>query len=90
MSNLGGSGPNKQGLLSIVTQSIILFGSEIWSESMKYEKYRKKIYVVQRRGALKRVTFAYRTVSEPSSTRHRGGNANRFIVIGEEMIERER
>ena len=46
-----------------VTHSILLYGTEIWADATRTEKYRKKIAAIQRRGAL-RIACAYRTVSE--------------------------
>ena len=45
------------------TNSILLYGAEIWADAMKVNKYKKRMVAVQRRGAL-RVACAYRTVSE--------------------------
>ena len=36
-----------------VTQSVLLYGSEMWADALKKEKFRKKIGEVQYRGALK-------------------------------------
>lgn len=65
MGNIKGPKPSKRRLLMTTVQSVLLYGAEIWAESLRIEKYRKKIAAVQRRGAL-RVTCAYRTVSEPA------------------------
>lgn len=46
-----------------VVHSILLYGSEVWENQLRHEKYRKKLSSVQRRAAL-RVACAYRTVSE--------------------------
>ena len=50
----------------LITQSILLYGSDIWADALKKEKFRMKIRGVQHRGAL-RVTFSYCTVSEPAA-----------------------
>ena len=41
----------------------MLYGAEVWADSMRYEKYRKRLATVQRMGALP-VACSYRTVSE--------------------------
>uniref|UniRef100_A0A1B6JZR0 Uncharacterized protein n=1 Tax=Homalodisca liturata TaxID=320908 RepID=A0A1B6JZR0_9HEMI len=48
-----------------VTNSVILYGCEIWADALRQKRYRKKVVAVQRRGAL-RISSAYRTVSEPA------------------------
>ena len=63
MGNTKGPRPSVRRLLMTVTHSILLYGAEIWADATRIEKYRKKIAVVQRRGAL-RIACAYRTVSE--------------------------
>lgn len=65
MANVGGASSSKRKVIMAVTHSILLYGSEIWADSLKHEKYRKRMAAVQRRGAL-RITSAYRTVSEPA------------------------
>lgn len=65
MANIKGPASSKRKLLMDTTQSIMLYGAEIWADAMKIEKYRKRIAAVQRRGAL-RVACSYRTVSEPA------------------------
>lgn len=47
------------------TQSVLLYGSEIWADTLKVEHRRKVLAKVQRTAAL-RVASAYRTVSEPA------------------------
>lgn len=66
MSNVSGPMAGKRRLLMSVTNSILLYGCEVWADALKMEKYRKKMATVQRRGAL-RVTSAYRTVSEAAA-----------------------
>lgn len=66
MSNIGGPSSGKRKLLMSVTNSILLYGAEIWADSLKIGKYRKQMAAVQRCGAL-RITSAYRTVSEPAA-----------------------
>lgn len=65
MANIGGPVSSKRRLLMSTTQSIILYGAEIWADAMKKEVHRQKIAAVQRLGAL-RITSSYRTVSEPA------------------------
>lgn len=65
MANIGGPTASKRKLLMTTTHAVLLYGSEIWAEALKQEKYRKQMAAVQRRGAL-RITSAYRTVSEPA------------------------
>lgn len=65
MANVGGPTESKRRLLMSVTHSILLYGSEIWADALKKNKYRKKMAAVQRIGAL-RITSSYRTVSEPA------------------------
>ena len=45
------------------TQSILLYGAEIWAKSLEQEVRRKVLAKVQRTAAL-RISSAYRTVSE--------------------------
>ncbi|KAJ8980486.1 hypothetical protein NQ317_013239 [Molorchus minor] len=65
MANVGGPTAKKRRLLMSVTDSIILYGCDIWADALQKEKYRKVVASVQRRGAL-RIASAYRTVSEPA------------------------
>ena len=68
MANINGPRPSKRRLLMSVTQSILLYGSEIWANALKKKVYRKRIRIagVQYRGAL-RIACSYRTVSEPAA-----------------------
>ena len=63
MANLGGPSPTRRRLLMSTTQSVLLYGAEIWGGVLGREVHRKKLAQVQRRGAL-RVASAYRTVAE--------------------------
>ena len=65
MRNVGGPSESKRRLLMSTTYNILLYGAEIWAESLKRKMYCKHMTAVQRKGAL-RVTSAYRTVSEPA------------------------
>lgn len=65
MANTRGPTSGKRRLLMTATQSILLYGAEVWAEAMNKECYRKRLGDVQRKGAL-RVACAYRTVSEPA------------------------
>ena len=63
MANIGGPTESKRRLLMSTTQSILLYGAEIWSDAVSQECRRKLLGKVQRTAAL-RVSSAYRTVSE--------------------------
>lgn len=65
MANIGGPSEAKRRLLMSVVHSILLYGSEVWADALKTEKYRRRLAAVQRRGAL-RIASSYRTVSEPA------------------------
>ena len=45
-----------------VVNSVMLYGSEVWADTVKIAKYRQKISSVQRQAAL-RIASAYHTVS---------------------------
>lgn len=63
MANVGGPVHCKRKLLMSTTQSILLYGCELWADALKAEYRRKVLSSVQRTAAL-RVASAYRTVSE--------------------------
>jgi len=63
MSNTGGPTASKRKLLMTVTESILLYGSEIWGEAVSKESHRKALCAVQRTAAL-RVASSYRTASQ--------------------------
>ena len=63
MANVRGPRPSKRRLLMSVTQSIMLYGAEIWADALKKETYRRRLAAVQQRGAF-RIACSYRTVSE--------------------------
>ena len=63
MANIGGPTESKRRLLMSTTQSILLYGAEIWGDAVRQECRRKLLAKVQRTAAL-RVSSAYRTVSE--------------------------
>lgn len=65
MANTSGPRSSRRRLLMSAVQSVLLYGSEIWAESLNKERYRKRLAQVQRRAAL-RIASAYRTVSEPA------------------------
>lgn len=65
MANVGGPKSSKRRLLMSSVQSVLLYGAEVWADSLNKEMYRKRLAQVQRQGAL-RVASAYRTVSEPA------------------------
>ena len=63
MANIGGPQACVRRLLLRAAESIMLYGAEVWADSMRYEKYGKRLAAVQRRGAL-RVACSYRMVSK--------------------------
>ncbi|XP_033229770.1 uncharacterized protein LOC117181319 [Belonocnema kinseyi] len=65
MANVGGPKPSKRRLLMSVTTSILLYGTEIWADALRIDKYRRRMAGVQRLG-VQRVACSYRTVSEPA------------------------
>lgn len=65
MANVGGPLPSKRKLLMESCTSILLYGSEIWADTLETRSRAKTLLSVQRLAAL-RVTSAYRTVSAPS------------------------
>jgi hypothetical protein len=62
MPNLGGPGGKKRQALCGAVQSILLFGAEIWNDTVKIEKYKKLLGKAQRK-LLVRICSAYRTTS---------------------------
>lgn len=62
MANIGGPLPSKRRLIMETVNNILLYGCEIWADTLKVKRRTKTIMGVQRRSAL-RVTSAYRTVS---------------------------
>lgn len=63
MANIGGPLPSRRKLLMEASNSILLYGCEIWADTLKVKQRAKALMTVQRRNAL-RITSAYRTVSE--------------------------
>lgn len=63
MANIGGPLASRRKLLMDTTQSILLYGSEVWADTLNVDHRRKVLSKVQRTAAL-RVASAYRTVSE--------------------------
>lgn len=63
MANIGGPLSSRRKLLMDITLSILLYGSEVWADTLHVESRRKVLARVQRTAAL-RVASAYRTVSE--------------------------
>lgn len=63
MANVGGPLQNKRRLLMETSNSILLYGCEIWGETMRCKKRANALLAVQRASAL-RITSAYRTVSD--------------------------
>lgn len=65
MFNIDGPRPNKHRLMMKAAQAMRMHGANIWTERLSMHKCRKCIAAVQRRGIM-RVTYSYRTVSEPT------------------------
>lgn len=65
MANTSGPKSSKRRLLMTTVQSILLYGAEVWADTLQKDIYRRRVVSVQRRSAL-RVACAYRTVSEPA------------------------
>lgn len=63
MANIGGPLHSKRRLMMSATQSVLLYGCEIWADSIRNECRRRILSTAQRTAAL-RVSSAYRTVSE--------------------------
>lgn len=63
MANIGGPLPSRRKLLMETCTSILLYGSEIWANTLRTKSRAKVLLSVQRTAAL-RVTSAYRTASE--------------------------
>lgn len=63
MANTGGPLSSKRRLLMEASNSILLYGCEIWAETLNVKQRAKTLLAAQRRSAL-RITSAYRTVSE--------------------------
>ena len=65
MANINAPRPGKRRLLISATQSILLYGSEIWANVLKKKTYRERLTGVQYRSTL-RIACSYRTVSVPA------------------------
>jgi len=63
MANIGGPTQSKRRLLLTASNTILLYGCEVWAEALKADSRRKVYASVQRTAAL-RIASAYRTVSE--------------------------
>ncbi|KAM8701552.1 hypothetical protein ACLKA7_017656, partial [Drosophila subpalustris] len=63
MANIGGPTQSKRRLLLTITNTILLYGCEVWAEALEADSRRKVYASVQRTAAL-RIASAYRTVSE--------------------------
>lgn len=66
MANIGGPLPSRRRLLMETCNSILLYGSEIWGQTLQTAYRAKSLLSVQRTAAL-RVISSYRTVSEPAA-----------------------
>nr|BAK38647.1 unnamed protein product [Tribolium castaneum] len=62
MPNLGGPASGTRKLLNSVATSILLYGSEVWVDGLRFQQNKKLLVAVQRRSLLK-VISGYRTVS---------------------------
>ncbi|KYB29499.1 hypothetical protein TcasGA2_TC032967 [Tribolium castaneum] len=60
MPNIGGPSSSKRRMLSSVAHSAMLYGAPIWHNAMTIESYKKKLFSLQRRLAI-RIASAYRT-----------------------------
>ncbi|KRG07865.1 uncharacterized protein Dmoj_GI25882, partial [Drosophila mojavensis] len=67
MANVDGPTAGKRRLLMEATNAILLYGSEVWADTLEANVRRKPMLAVQRRAAL-RITSAYRTVSGAAVT----------------------
>lgn len=63
MANVERPTASKRRLLMIVTHSVLFYGSEIWADVLRQEKYKKWMASAQRQRA-ERMTSSYRTVSK--------------------------
>lgn len=63
ITNVGGSISTRSRLLMGPTQSVLLYGAELWVDDLGKKVYRKRFARVQRHGALG-VASTYRNVSE--------------------------
>ncbi|XP_037931146.1 uncharacterized protein LOC119665959 [Teleopsis dalmanni] len=61
MANVGGPTEGKRKLLMAVVNTVLLYGSEVWSNTLQINQKRNALQKVPRTAAL-RVTSAYRTV----------------------------
>ncbi|KYB24913.1 hypothetical protein TcasGA2_TC034914, partial [Tribolium castaneum] len=60
MPNIGGPSSSKRRMLSSVAHSAMLYGAPIWHNAMTIESYKKILFSLQRRLAI-RIASAYRT-----------------------------
>lgn len=63
MFNTVGPRYAKRRVLLGVVHFILLYGSEVWADQLRYKRFKQKLSSVQKRAAL-RVACSYRTVSE--------------------------
>ena len=63
MANTGDPKSSRRRLLMAAVQSVLLYGVEVWADSLDRKIYRKELAQIQRRSAL-HVTSAYSTVSD--------------------------
>ena len=65
MVNVGGPLPARRRILKEVANSIMLYGSEIWAETLEVKKRANSLVLVQRTAALC-IASVYRTVFAPA------------------------
>ncbi|XP_035724081.1 uncharacterized protein LOC118442502 [Vespa mandarinia] len=65
MANVNGPRPCMRRLLMRAAEVVMLYGAEVWAETLRKQKYRKRIAAVQRRGD-HQIACSYRKVSEPA------------------------
>ena len=79
IANIGGPTQAKRKLIMAATNSILLYGNEIWCDAPEIENKWKILSAVQRTAALRVASF-YRTVS----------GAAVLVIVGEIPIDRRR
>ncbi|XP_046684892.1 uncharacterized protein LOC124370649, partial [Homalodisca vitripennis] len=85
MTNVGGPAEGKRRVLMYVTNSVMLYGCEIWTDALRQKRYGRNVVTVQRRGAL-RISSAYRTVSEAGRPCDFGGNPIDLLALERKRV----
>ena len=83
MTNIGGPLPARGSLMMEVANNIMLFGSEIWVETLEVKKWANSLVYIQRTSAL-RITSAYHTCT-CYSWYNPPGSANNIMLFGSEI-----